>query len=70
METCFADWIDNPNPQALLNASIFYDLDGVYGRTKWAEQLSGFIVRRARRNQRFLACLARNALNRTPFLGF
>ncbi|WP_227646920.1 DUF294 nucleotidyltransferase-like domain-containing protein, partial [Klebsiella pneumoniae] len=30
-ETCFADWIDNPNPQALLNASIFFDLDGVYG---------------------------------------
>ncbi|PAR58369.1 cyclic nucleotide-binding protein, partial [Vibrio metoecus] len=69
-ENCFADWIDNPNPQALLNASIFFDLDGVYGRTKWAEQLSSFIVRRARRNQRFLACLARNALNRTPPLGF
>ncbi|ENM5880296.1 cyclic nucleotide-binding/CBS domain-containing protein [Vibrio metoecus] len=69
-ENCFTDWIDNPNPQALLNASIFFDLDGVYGRTKWAEQLSSFIVRRARRNQRFLACLARNALNRTPPLGF
>ncbi|WP_306330912.1 DUF294 nucleotidyltransferase-like domain-containing protein [Vibrio injensis] len=69
-ETCFADWIDNPNPKALLNASIFFDLDGVYGRLKWAEQLNGFIVRRARRNNRFLACLARNALNRTPPLGF
>ncbi|MGL4830148.1 MAG: DUF294 nucleotidyltransferase-like domain-containing protein [Vibrio sp.] len=69
-ENCFADWIDNPNPQALLNASIFFDLDGVYGRTKWAEQLSSFIVRRTKRNQRFLACLARNALNRTPPLGF
>lgn len=54
-ETCFADWIDNPNPKALLNASIFFDLDGVYGRLKWAEQLNGFIVRRARRNNRFLA---------------
>ncbi|MCG3743738.1 cyclic nucleotide-binding/CBS domain-containing protein [Vibrio cincinnatiensis] len=69
-EACFADWIDNPNPKALLNASIFFDLDGVYGRLKWAEQLNGFIVRRARRNNRFLACLARNALNRTPPLGF
>ncbi|GAA5647523.1 DUF294 nucleotidyltransferase-like domain-containing protein [Vibrio proteolyticus] len=69
-EECFADWIDNPNPKALLNASIFFDLDGVYGRLKWAEQLNGFIVRRARRNNRFLACLARNALNRTPPLGF
>ena len=69
-EACFADWIDNPNPKALLNASIFFDLDGVYGRLKWAEQLNGFIVRRARKNNRFLACLARNALNRTPPLGF
>ncbi|KIO37061.1 DUF294 nucleotidyltransferase-like domain-containing protein [Shewanella sp. cp20] len=69
-EACFADWIDDPNPKALLNASIFFDLDGVYGRLKWAEQLNGFIVRRARKNNRFLACLARNALNRTPPLGF
>ncbi len=69
-EACFADWIDDPNPKALLNASIFFDLDGVYGRLKWAEQLNSFIVRRARRNNRFLACLARNALNRTPPLGF
>ncbi|WPC72354.1 DUF294 nucleotidyltransferase-like domain-containing protein [Vibrio porteresiae] len=69
-EACFADWIDDPNPKALLNASIFFDLDGVAGKLKWAEQLNGFIVRRARRNNRFLACLARNALNRTPPLGF
>lgn len=69
-EECFADWIDNPNPKALLNSSIFFDIDGVYGRTKWAEQLNSFIVRRAKKNNRFLACLARNALNRTPPLGF
>lgn len=69
-EDCFADWIDNPNPKALLNASIFFDLDGVYGRIKWAEQLNSFIVRRAKKNNRFLACLARNALNRKPPLGF
>ena len=69
-ESCFADWIDDPNPKALLNSSIFFDLEGVHGRVKWAEQLNGFIVRRARKNNRFLACLARNALNRTPPLGF
>jgi len=69
-EVCFAEWIDNPKPQALLNSSIFFDLDGVWGRVKWAEQLNIFIRRRAQRNNRFLACLARNALNRTPPLGF
>ncbi|GLS92035.1 cyclic nucleotide-binding protein [Psychromonas marina] len=69
-EDCFTDWIDDPNPQALLNCSIFFDLTGVYGRVKWAEQLNGFILRRAKKNNRFLACLARNALNRKPPLGF
>lgn len=69
-EDCFADWIDNPNPQALLNCSIFFDLTGVYGRLKWAEQLNAFILRRAKKNNRFLACLAQNARNRTPPLGF
>ena len=69
-EECFADWIDNPKPQALLNCSIFFDLYGVYGRPKWAEQLNAFILRKAKKNNRFLACLARNAINRTPPLGF
>ncbi len=69
-EECFAAWIDNPEPKALLNSSIFFDLTGVYGRIKWAKQLNGFIVRRAKKNNRFLACLARNGLSRTPPLGF
>ncbi|CZF81322.1 DUF294 nucleotidyltransferase-like domain-containing protein [Grimontia marina] len=69
-EETFADWIDQPNPQSLLNSNIFFDLDGVYGATNWAENLKAFISRRARRNNRFLACMARNALNRTPPLGF
>ncbi|MDD1781355.1 DUF294 nucleotidyltransferase-like domain-containing protein [Enterovibrio sp. ZSDZ35] len=69
-EATFADWIDHPNPKSLLNSNIFFDLDGVYGATNWAETLKAFIGRRARRNNRFLACMARNALNRTPPLGF
>ena len=69
-ERCFADWIENPDPEALLNCSIFFDLDGVFGKTGWAQQLNTFIVRKAKRSPRFLASLARNALNRTPPLGF
>ncbi|MBY4678242.1 DUF294 nucleotidyltransferase-like domain-containing protein [Marinobacterium arenosum] len=69
-QQCFADWIETPNPEALLHSSIFFDLDGVWGKTAWAERLNRFVVRRARNNRRFLACLARNALNRTPPLGF
>lgn len=67
---CFNDWIENPNPQALLNSNIFFDLTGVFGRKKWAENLNRFIRNKAKNNKRFLACLARNALNRKPPLGF
>lgn len=69
-ESLFGDWIDQPNLKSLLHSSIFFDLDGVYGATNWAETLKAFVVRRARRNNRFLACMAQNALNRTPPLGF
>ena len=69
-EECFSNWIDDPNPERLLNSSIFFDLLGVCGRVKWAEQLQSFIVRRAKRNSRFLACMAYNAILRTPPLGF
>lgn len=69
-EQCFSDWIDNPTPESLLHSSIFFDLDGVWGKTEWATQLNALIRRRAKRSPRFLACMARNALNRTPPLGF
>lgn len=69
-QDCFGDWIDNPNPQALLNSSIFFDIDGVYGKVEFAETLRQFVVERAGKNKKFLACLARNSLNRTPPLGF
>ncbi|RTE64696.1 cyclic nucleotide-binding/CBS domain-containing protein [Amphritea opalescens] len=66
----FTDWIENPSPEALLNCSIFFDLDGVWGKVDWAAQLNSFVAHRAQRSPKFLASLARNALNRTPPLGF
>lgn len=69
-EGYFREWIDKPNARALLNSSIFFDLDGVWGETHFANELKVFIAERASGNKRFLAALARNALNRTPPLGF
>jgi len=66
----FNEWIDQPTAETLLNSSIFFDLDGVHGKTEWADQLKDMIARRASCSPRFLACLARNAMNRTPPLGF
>ncbi|MGE4369232.1 MAG: DUF294 nucleotidyltransferase-like domain-containing protein [Burkholderiaceae bacterium] len=69
-EGYFTDWIERPTAQGLLNSNIFFDLDGVYGRTEWAETLRRLIAAKARGNSRFLASMARNALLRTPPLGF
>jgi len=66
----FSDWIERPNPRTLLNSNIFFDLEAVSGQSDFVEQLRELIANKASRNQRFLALLARNSLNRTPPLGF
>lgn len=66
----FNDWIDNPSPEKLLHSSIFFDLDGVGGEKRFANELNKLIRQKAPRNKRFLGSMARNALNRTPPLGF
>ena len=69
-EQYFTQWIERPTPETLLTSSIFFDLDSVWGNEKWADRLRNLISRKARVNPRFLTCMARNALLRTPPLGF
>lgn len=66
----FTQWISRPNPETLLNSSIFFDLDSVYGTAELVEELKDLLATSASANEAFLAALARNALNRTPPLGF
>ncbi|WP_022963962.1 DUF294 nucleotidyltransferase-like domain-containing protein [Halopseudomonas pelagia] len=66
----FTQWIERPNPETLLNSSIFFDLDSVYGEAELAETLKDLLASKASTSEPFLASLARNALNRTPPLGF
>lgn len=66
----FEQWIDRPDPERLLHSSIFFDLDAAYGEESYVEALQDLIATRASRNKRFLGALARNALGRTPPLGF
>lgn len=66
----FSDWIASPDPQRLLHSSIFFDLDAVHGEERFVEELQDLVAARAKASPRFLAALARNALNRTPPLGF
>ena len=69
-EQIFTRWIEQPTPQDLLNSSIFFDLDCVAGQPALIERLRHQIARQAKASPRFLASMARNALLRTPPLGF
>ncbi|WP_258870859.1 MULTISPECIES: DUF294 nucleotidyltransferase-like domain-containing protein [unclassified Wenzhouxiangella] len=66
----FMEWIHRPNAERLLHSSIFFDLDGVAGVTSMADELNALISREASAEPAFLGCLAINANNRTPPLGF
>jgi len=66
----FRSWMERPTPERLLQSSIFFDIDGVWGRTQWAEQLQTLVSQQARHHPWFLASMTRNALSRTPPLGF
>lgn len=66
----FEDWISNPTPKKLLQSSIFFDLDSISGEDHFVETLQDLIAHRAAESPLFLAAMARNALNRTPPLGF
>jgi CBS domain-containing protein len=66
----FSGWIAKPDRRALLNSSIFFDLDGIYGETRFAEELKALVAEQASVSSAFQGCLAHNAQTRTPPLGF
>jgi CBS domain-containing protein len=66
----FTDWIEQPSAERLLHANIFFDLDAVWGELDWAKTLHQLIADKAQQQPAFLACMTRNALQRTPPLGF
>jgi CBS domain-containing protein len=66
----FAQWVDEPVPDAILRSAIFFDLRVVHGDPALVEELQEQIRRSAPRSSRFLAHLARNAAANEPPLGF
>ena len=65
----FAAWIDRPEPEALLNAAIFFDFRPVYGATSPVAALRDWLAAYARDRGRFLFLMVRNALGNQPPLG-
>lgn len=66
----FQQWIDRPSAEGLLHSNVFFDLESVWGRADLAKQLSEQIRLHASKAPGFLSCMSRNALLRTPPLGF
>lgn len=66
----FWRWITAPEPDALLNTQIYFDMRGVAGNLEMAEEVHAEAVARAQGSQRLHAHLAALAARRDPPLGF
>ena len=63
----FSGWIRNPQPEALLNAAIFFDFRPLAGDAALAGELREAVLAQARAQPAFLRAMAENALQvRTP----
>lgn len=65
----FDSWIANTDPQALLNAVIFFDFRALHGDSGLAGTLRSHLSGLAKGNRRFQQQLARYALETPPPLG-
>lgn len=66
----FNQWIDRPEPMALMLSSIFFDLRPVYGETSLYDALQQKVLAKTRQNRIFIAYMVANALKHRPPLGF
>ena len=66
----FTRWIREPEPKALMHASIFYDIRHVSGKRELTQSLVNLVLTEAKKNTIFQACMSENALQASPPLGF
>lgn len=66
----FSQWIHKPEPEALLHASIFFDMRAVYGPAEWLEALKSDLGCELTDADIFFMHMTRNALRSKPPLGF
>ncbi|MBS1159343.1 MAG: putative Cyclic nucleotide-binding:CBS:Protein of unknown function nucleotidyltransferase [Proteobacteria bacterium] len=65
----FSNWIRVPQPEALLNATIFFDFRPLFGQAELAETLRRHLLAQTSSNPMFLRAMAHNALDVEPPLG-
>lgn len=66
----FSRWIEAPEAQALMYASIFFDLRCLYGDERLLADLQSEVLEKTKISTLFQAFMAANALNHKPPLGF
>ncbi len=66
----FGDWVERPQPQALLNASVFFDLRALYDPAGLFPGLQQEVLSKTRANRIFIAHMVANAIKHRPPLGF
>ena len=65
----FNSWVRSPQPQALLNATIFFDLRALFGRRELADRMYAHLFSMTRNDNAFQRMLAANALEVSAPLG-
>ena len=67
--TRFSGWLHAVSPQALLNATIFFDLRPLFGEEALADELRDWLLARTADASMFLRFMAANAVQVAPPLG-
>lgn len=66
----FARWISEPNPQEILNSTIFFDFRPTYGHTELGKTLREYLTEQCKKNTAFLYFLAQDCVSSPPPLSF
>lgn len=66
----FTSWVETPSPQALLNSSVFFDLETICGEVSLLTNVRKELLKKTKKSTLFIAHLSKNALNLRPPLGF
>lgn len=65
----FSQWINTPDPQAILHSTIFFDFRGIAGDISLTEDLRSWLCHYVPKQKMFLRFLCQNALTNRPPLG-
>jgi CBS domain-containing protein len=66
----FAHWLEEPEPEALLHGTVFFDFRPLYGSFEPVDRLRAWLTQAAPRHARFLRLLSEQAVDVAPPIGW